>query len=79
MSGSVEAVEPAAARGRRVEPRGFACADGRADVVRRSSPRDRGAQGGKAGSARKWRRKGLKRLNPRPELVWPRKVRTPHI
>jgi hypothetical protein len=28
------------------------------------------------GVARKWRRKDLKRLNPRPELVWPRKLRT---
>ena len=26
-----------------------------------------------SGVARKWRRKGLKRLNPRPEMVWPRK------
>ena len=47
VPGSVEAVAPAAARGRRVEPRGFACADGRADVVRRSSPRDRGARAAK--------------------------------
>ena len=31
------------------------------------------------GFARKWRRKGLKRLNPRPEMVWPRKRRTPKI
>src|SRR5271155_490806 len=28
------------------------------------------------GVARKWRRKGLKRLNPRPEMVWSRKTRT---
>ena len=28
------------------------------------------------GVARKWRRKGLKRLNPRPEMVWARKPRT---
>jgi hypothetical protein len=28
------------------------------------------------GVARKWRRKGLKRLNPRPEMVWSRKPRT---
>jgi len=28
------------------------------------------------GVARKWRRNGLKRLNPRPEMVWPRKLRT---
>jgi hypothetical protein len=28
------------------------------------------------GLARKWRRKGLKRLNPRPEMVWARKPRT---
>ena len=26
--------------------------------------------------ARKWQRKGLKRLNPRPEMVWARKPRT---
>jgi hypothetical protein len=26
--------------------------------------------------ARKWRRKGLKRLNSRPEMVWSRKPRT---
>jgi hypothetical protein len=32
-----------------------------------------------SGLARKWRRKGLKRLNPRPEMVWPRKPRTPNI
>ena len=30
-------------------------------------------------SARKWRRNGLKRSNPRPEMVWPRKPRTPKI
>ena len=29
--------------------------------------------------ARKWRRKGLKRLNPRPEMVWPQKRRTHKI
>jgi hypothetical protein len=29
--------------------------------------------------ARKWRRKGLKRLNPRSEMVWPRKHLTPKI
>jgi len=29
--------------------------------------------------ARKRRRKGLKRLNPRPEMVWPRQPRTPKI
>ena len=28
------------------------------------------------GVARKWRRNGLKRLNPRPEMVWARKSRT---
>src|ERR1700722_855103 len=28
------------------------------------------------GVARKWRRNGLKRLNPRPEMVWARKPRT---
>jgi hypothetical protein len=27
-------------------------------------------------AARKWRRNGLKRLNSRPEMVWPRKTRT---
>ena len=32
-----------------------------------------------SGFARKWRRKGLKRFNPRPEMVWPRKPRTPNI
>ena len=37
---------------------------------RRCSPRE---------FARKWRRKGLERLNPRPEMVWPRKRRTPNI
>jgi hypothetical protein len=31
---------------------------------------------GKNGIARKWRRNGLKRLNPRPEMVWARKPRT---
>ena len=29
--------------------------------------------------ARKWRRNGLKRLNPRPEMVWARKPRTYNI
>jgi hypothetical protein len=29
--------------------------------------------------ARKWRRKGLKTLNPRPEMVWPQKRRTHKI
>ena len=28
------------------------------------------------GVARKWRRNGLKRLNPRREMVWARKLRT---
>src|SRR5271163_2418370 len=28
------------------------------------------------GVARKWRRNGLKRLNPRPEMVWAREPRT---
>jgi hypothetical protein len=67
------------ARGRRLEPRGFACADGRAYVVpHAASVRETAAlEGGKAGSARKWRRNGLKRLNPRSELVWRRKVRIP--
>ena len=32
-----------------------------------------------SGVARKWRRKGLKRLNPRPGMVWPRKRPTPKI
>jgi hypothetical protein len=30
----------------------------------------------KAESAGKWRRNGLKRFNPRPEMVWSRKPRT---
>ena len=30
----------------------------------------------KNGVARKWRRNDLKRLNPRPEMVWARKPRT---
>src|SRR5208337_2837337 len=30
-------------------------------------------------SAGKWRRKGLKRLNPRREMAWPRKPRTHKI
>src|SRR5580658_877503 len=30
----------------------------------------------KRGVARKWRRNGLKRLNPRPEMVWSPKPRT---
>jgi hypothetical protein len=34
---------------------------------------------GKKGVARKWRRNGLKRLNPRPEMVWARKPRTYNI
>ena len=29
--------------------------------------------------ARNWRRNGLKRLNPRPEMVWARKPRTYNI
>jgi hypothetical protein len=29
--------------------------------------------------ARKWRRNGLKRLNPRPRMVWPPKSRTHNI
>ncbi len=32
-----------------------------------------------AGFAREWRRKGLKRLNPRPEMVWPRNPGPPNI
>jgi hypothetical protein len=31
------------------------------------------------GLARKWRRNALKRLNPRPEMVWARKPRTYNI
>jgi hypothetical protein len=31
------------------------------------------------GVARKWRRNGLKRLNPGPEMVWSRKPRTHKI
>ena len=31
------------------------------------------------GVARKWRRNGLKRLNPRPEMVWARKPLTHNI
>jgi len=34
---------------------------------------------GKTESPRKWRRNGLKRLNPRPEMVWARKPRTYNI
>ena len=43
--------------------------------------RDRGARGpdGKNEVARKWRRNDLKRLNPRPEMVWARKPRTHNI
>jgi len=39
------------------------------------------AQGGSEQNrqGRKCRRKGLKRLNPRPEMVWPRKASTPKI
>jgi hypothetical protein len=35
-----------------------------------------GARPAAIGVARKWRRNGLKRLNPRPEMVWARKPRT---
>ena len=41
--------------------------------------RQRLRRGSPSGFARKWRRKGLKRLNPRPEMVWPRKRRTHNI
>jgi len=34
------------------------------------------AAGEADGVARKWRRNGLKRLNPGREMVWPRKLRT---
>jgi len=34
---------------------------------------------GKTEFAGKWRRNGLKRLNPRREMVWPRKPRTHKI
>jgi hypothetical protein len=34
---------------------------------------------GKPGVARKWRRNDLKTLNPRPEMVWPRRRRTHKI
>jgi hypothetical protein len=45
---------------------------------RRFLRRDRAARGpdGKTESPRKWRRNGLKRLNPRPEMVGPRRPRT---
>ncbi len=42
--------------------------------ARRSSLVARGRR--QIGVARKWRRNGLKRLNPRPEMVWARKPRT---
>ena len=59
-------------------PGGDRRADRRSFEPRRFGRRDRGARGpdGKNGVARKWRRKGLKRLNPRPEMVWSRKTRT---
>ena len=41
--------------------------------------RQRLRRGSPSGFARKWRRKGLKRLNPRPEMVWPRERRTHNI
>jgi hypothetical protein len=40
----------------------------------RSSPGSR-----QNGAARKWRRNGLKRLNPRPEMVWSRTPRSHNI
>ena len=45
--------------------------------ARRSSLVARGRR--QIGVARKWRRNGLKRLNPRPEMVWARKPRTHNI
>jgi len=61
--GSEQLADPHARPGRSFEPRSF----GR---------RDRGARGpdGKNGVARKWRRNDLKRFNPRPEMVWFRKL-----
>ena len=62
-------------------PGGDRRADCRSFEQRRFARRDRGARGldGKTGVAGKWRRNGLKRLNPGPEMVWPRKPRTHNI
>jgi hypothetical protein len=55
--------------------------DRRSFETRRFGRRDRGLRGpdGKNGVARKWRRNGLKRLNPRSEMVWPQKPRSHNI
>ena len=61
---------------------GFVAASGGAFPLRPKRPRKspRGSRrASPRGFARKWRRKGLKRLNPRPEMVGPRKRRTPKI
>ena len=55
-------------------PSGDRRADRRSFEPRRFDRWDRARR--QNGVARKWRRNGLKRLNPRPELVWSRKPRT---
>ena len=62
-------------------PLGDRRADPRSFEPRRFGRRDRGARvpDGKTESHRKWRRNGLKRLNPRLEMVWARKPRTHKI
>jgi hypothetical protein len=72
-----QAVAPARPQ-RRIAQRGVAHAPppGRCGATRSS----RGARGRRQiGVARKWRRNGLKRLNPRPEMVWATKPRTHNI
>ncbi len=78
LSGSLETVPTTVHRSRSVDARGAARAEGRAATAtlfepRRVGRRDCGAEGKRrqTGAARKWRRNGLKRLNPRPEMVWP--------
>jgi len=77
LSASVDTIRAAAVRNRSMDAR----AEGRAgrsvaDVLNRAAqvPGIASREGLRAEMrvAGKWRRKGLKRLNPRPEMVWPR-------
>ena len=83
MPGSVEAVPLAAACGRSVGARPAArlTRAGREEPIVGVSVAGIAAWEGLAPNrlAGKWRRKGLKRFNPRRETVWPRQPWSPNI
>ena len=77
MSGSVEAVPPAAACARSVAASLAPGGQSRSSISFRSPALRRGNACRQSGLGWKCRRNGLKRLNPRREMVWPRRPWTP--